>query len=75
MIIYKLGAFLGFNHTLENNDIILMDDSIARRVLGVPSGFYTDAVIKIANEDDTDFVARYFTRSIFKNYHKRVTYG
>lgn len=57
MIRVGIGGTYKFNHALENNDIILLDESVARKILGIEDGFYTDAVIRVANPNEASFVA------------------
>ncbi|NLK67146.1 MAG: FtsX-like permease family protein [Campylobacteraceae bacterium] len=57
MINVNKGGTFKFNHSLENNDIILLDEDIARRILGVGEGLYTDGVVRVANPNEASFVA------------------
>lgn len=49
--VFKLGS------SLENNDLILLDENTAREILGIKNGFYTDFVMRVSNSDEAEFIA------------------
>ncbi|CZE47968.1 ABC transporter permease [Campylobacter geochelonis] len=57
LISVKAGGVLKFDNSLEDNDIILLDESVARKILGIKDGYFTDAMMRIANPNEVDFIA------------------
>ena len=52
----KSGEFKSKN-SLLNNDIILLSEENARKILGVPNGQFSDILLEIANKSEVDFLA------------------
>ncbi|MSN96510.1 ABC transporter permease [Campylobacter sp. FMV-PI01] len=48
---------LNLKHSLENNDIILMDMDSARAILGIKKPYFRDVVIRLSNPNESKFVA------------------
>ncbi len=54
--VYIKGVFKGENE-LETNDIILLDEKIAREIFGMPKNKSTDLIVKVANPLEVKTVA------------------
>lgn len=57
MISLKKAGILNGANSLENNDLIVVNEKIAREILGVKDGFYSDVLLRISNPKEVDFIA------------------
>ncbi|PSM51987.1 ABC transporter, permease protein, FtsX/LolE family [Campylobacter blaseri] len=57
MIRVGIGGVFKLKHSLENNDLILLDEDIAREILGIEKGYYADFVMRVSNPNEADFIA------------------
>lgn len=58
MIKVSVGGVYKFDHALENNDIILLDEDVAREILDIEKPYFSDIVIDISNQSEVDFIAK-----------------
>lgn len=57
MIKIGVGGEFKFRNSLENADIILLDENVTRRVLGLKEPLYTDFVVRVPNHEEIDLTA------------------
>ncbi|GKH59970.1 ABC transporter permease [Campylobacter ureolyticus] len=58
MIKVNVGGVYKFNHSLENNDVILLDEDVAREILGIKKPYFSDITIDVSNPSEVDFIAK-----------------
>lgn len=57
LIKVSVGGEFKFKNTLENADIIMLDENVTRKILGLSDDFYTDFVIRVLNHEEVDLTA------------------
>lgn len=57
MIKIGVGGEFKFKNSLENADIILLDENVTRKILGLQEPFYTDFVVRVPNKEEIDLTA------------------
>ena len=57
LISLKKGGVFKSQNSLLNNDIILLSEENARKILGVPNGQFSDILLEISNKAEVDFLA------------------
>lgn len=57
MIKISVGGEFKFKNSLENADIIMLDENVTRRILGIDENFYTDFVVRVPNHEEIDLTA------------------
>ncbi|MBO7475971.1 MAG: hypothetical protein J6T36_03455, partial [Campylobacter sp.] len=57
LISLKKGGIFKSESSLLNNDIILLSEENARKILGIPNGQFTDILLEVANKAEVDFLA------------------
>ncbi len=57
MIKVGVGGEFKFKNSLENGDLILLDENVTRQILGIPEPFFTDFVVRVPNSEESELTA------------------